>query len=236
MITPLRSYGLCCNAEKRMKEPEQKESTSLHPSTKKVLKIAECTIMCSGWSSECRLDIYLGDKYIQISIIFSGCVLDSSADIDTCLFQLLVGIPVPHVLVFVICVRIALPEKTNTVRRDPECRIKLTGGLYSQRSSSWVVIWASAEDVWGGGGQAERKQSVTAGHDGQEHYMLPHPTCPSCERYHDHTEHRLTHARLLHRWTWIQSFTRNPRNKGREPHSHYTLNLLSLTAFPSCCH
>lgn len=38
MIMPLRSYGLCCNAEKRKKEPEQKESTSLH-STKRYLKL-----------------------------------------------------------------------------------------------------------------------------------------------------------------------------------------------------
>lgn len=63
---------------------------------------------------ECRPDIHLGDKYIQISIRFSGSEVDSSADVDTCLFQLLVGIPVPYVLVLVICVGIALPEKTNS--------------------------------------------------------------------------------------------------------------------------
>lgn len=47
----------------------------------------------------------------------SDSALKASANICTCLLQLLVGIPVPHILVFVIRVRIALPEKTNTVRR-----------------------------------------------------------------------------------------------------------------------
>lgn len=75
-----------------------------------------------------------------------------------------------------------------------------------------------------------------AAQDGREGYMLLHPTGPSCERWHhDHTEHGLTHARLVHVSTLIVSFTEEPQKQGLLI-THDTFNLLNLIVFQNCCH
>lgn len=74
------------------------------------------------------------------------------ARIHTYLLQLLVGIPLPHILVFVVCGGIALPGHTHNKSRAPAYVVcvwtpnNVTNegkSLYSQRSRSWVVIWTS---------------------------------------------------------------------------------------------
>lgn len=89
----------------------------------------------------------------------------------------------PHILVFVICVRIGLPEKTNGVRRRTRGWCDLDE---AERPSVLTEVQLLSRHLGRhgglGGGKAEKEQSVIAGSDERKGYMLPHSTCPSGER------------------------------------------------------
>lgn len=97
---------------------------TLTPKHKKVFKLqgAQYIVQHKSWILDCHLDVHLGRKKSSVSEeLYSDCrfilslsIKHAVTDIYTHLFQHLVRVPLPHILVFVICIRIALPEnKTN---------------------------------------------------------------------------------------------------------------------------
>lgn len=72
----------------------------------------------------------------------------------THLFQLLVGVPLPHILVFVVCIRIALPATRmtkwaqNKLQSLTRLSKQVSCWMHLQRSRSWVIIWTAVSDQW----------------------------------------------------------------------------------------